>query len=458
MKNILGWVKSNIVVVASLLVILIAIPAGFVFASGWNKKIRTAREAEAKDAMSALSPQKTTVNYTVPAAMPGEKSLEVKAVPSKELTQWFAAERAKVKEEVAAVVKEATAFNNKGRRPLIDGLFPRPANAREGDAKLLEFIGVLSGRRDGSVPSAYATMLQKYGAGDKAEAGKIATALKDLDQRVRDSNGNRPLTNDELDELTKQLVDRRIGEMRRRAQEVSFFASPASFTTPQAKVLTGYHQIPVYPGSDVPTLEQAFVNQWDFWVLEDIVAAIAKANSTPEGDRLPVEQAPVKRIVSLNVKLPPIPGYSIADRVPQTGSRESDGSSEFAAEPPFPGGVPVDKRVSITGRKTDTEANKVYDVRIADLEVIVASDRLQALLSALSQTNFMTVIDLDMESVDVWAEMADGYYYGPDHVVKARIMIETVWLRSWMTPFMPVAIANNIGAELPEEEAAPGGE
>jgi hypothetical protein len=455
-KNILGWVKSNVVVVASLLVILVAIPAGFVFASGWNKKIRTAREAEAKEAIGALSPQKTTVNYSVPAAMPGEKSLEVKAVPSKELTAWFAAERAKVKREVEEVVKEATAFNNKGRQPLIDGLFPQPANARERDAKLLEFIGVLSGRRDGSLPSAYATMLQKYGAGDKAEAGKIATALKDLDQRVRDSNGNRPLTNDELDELTKQLVDRRIGELRRRAQEVSFFASPASFSTPQAKVLTGYHRIPVYPGADVPTLEQAFVFQWDFWVLEDIVAAVARANTSADGDPLPVEQAPVKRIVSLNVKLPAIPGYEMADRVSQAGSRESEGSFESGVEPPFPGGVPIDKRFSITGRKSDVEANKVYDVRVAELEVIVASDRVQTLLSALSQTNFMTVIDLDMENVDVWAELGDGYYYGPDHVVKATIMVETIWLRSWMTPYMPFSIANNIGAELPEDEGSGG--
>ena len=449
MKNILGWVKSNLVIVISIVVILVAIPAGFVFANGWNKKIRTAREAEAKEALTKLS--KTTVTYTVPAAMPGEKSLEMKAVPSKQLTEWFAAERARVSAEVESVVKDATAFNQKGRKPLIDGLFPSAGNPRERDAKLLEFIQTLSGRRDGSQASAYELMLKKYGAGEKAEAARIASALKDMDQRVRDSNGNRQLTAEELDALTKQLVDRRVGEMRRRAQEVSFFATPSVFATDSGRRMTGYHNIPVAPGADVPTLEQAFVYQWDFWVLEDVIAAIDQANTTDDGERLSVERAPVKRVISLNIKNPPIPGYGIQDPRQQVGSRDSE-SESAAVEPPFPGGVPLDKRESVTGRKTDEENNKVYDVRVAELVVVVASDKVQELLSALSQTNFMTVIDLDMEGIDVWGDLRDGYYYGPDHVVKATIVIETVWLRSWLTPFMPFAIANNLGAELPESE------
>lgn len=451
MKNVLGWVKSNLVVVISLVVILIAIPAGFVVSSGWNKKIKTGREAEAKDAMSKLS--KTTVTYSVPAVMPGEQSLDLKAVPNKKLTEWFAAERARAKAEVESVVKDATAFNQKGRKPLIDGLFPKAGNPRDRDSKLLEFIQILSGRREGNQPSAYDLLLKKHGAGDKAESAKIASTLRDMDQRVRDSNGNRQLTSDELEALTKQLVDRRIGEMRRRAQEVSFFATPAVFATDSGRRMNGYHNIPVNPGSDVPTHEQAFVYQWDFWVLEDVVAAIERANTSPDGERLAVERAPVKRIISLNVKNPPIPGYGIPDPRQQGRSSESEDESG-SAEGPFPGGVPLDRRVSVTGRTTNINSNKVYDVRVAELVVVVASDKLQTLLSALSQTNFMTVIDLDMESIDVWGDLKDGYYYGPDHVVKATIVIETVWLRSWLAPFMPMAIANNIGADLPEEDGA----
>ena len=40
MKGLLGWVKSNLLIVVPLVLAIIAMPVGIYFSSGWNKKIR----------------------------------------------------------------------------------------------------------------------------------------------------------------------------------------------------------------------------------------------------------------------------------------------------------------------------------------------------------------------------------------------------------------------------------
>ncbi len=444
MKNILGWIKSNIIIVISVVVIMVSMPVGYVFSSGWNKKIRVAREAEAKKALTDVT--NSMVTYTLPAAMPGDKPLELRAVPTAAMTAWFKEQRERVLAEVKGVVAEASAFNRKDRKPLVEGLFPGSGRAREIDQKIFAFMNALCGDREQNQPSSYQRLIDDVGAGDRAEATKVASALKDLRDRMMSANGNRALTAEESVALSKQLTDRRIGELRRRAQEVSFYASVGAFSIDSNQQRAGWSTVPVNRPSGVPTLNECFVFQWDYWVIQDTLGALARANEDASGDPLTVERAPVKRLVSMLIKDPPI--YSA---MPSDPSRER--SSSNAPEPvfAFPGGVPLDKSFSVSGRKTDADNNKVYDVRVVELTLIVASDELQAVLSAFSQTNFMTVIDLDLEDVDPWAELKDGYYYGPDHVVKATIGIESVWLRSWLAPFMPATIANNLGAEVPDD-------
>ena len=110
------------------------------------------------------------------------------------------------------------------------------------------------------------------------------------------------------------------------------------------------------------------------------------------------------------------------------------------------------QRVTHTGRQS-SKSNSVYDVRHATLEVIVASDRIGALLAALTAQNLMTVTGLSLEEVEVSEDLAGGYFYGnEDHVVRATIDIETVWLRFWTSGAMPAAVREFLGVVLPEPE------
>lgn len=447
MKNILGWVKSNLVIVISLAVILVSLPLGYVFSSSWNKKVRTAREAEAKKALTDINA--TTVTYALPAAMPGDKPLEVRAVPTTKLTSWFQEQRERVGAEVKGVVTQATEFNQKARKPLVNGLFPEASNRREEEQLIFAFVAALCGDTDRGTPSAYQRLLTRYNTGERTDATKLAGTLHDLSERLKAANGNRALTVEENVALVKQLTDRRIGELRRRAQEVTFYASVAAFSVGTTQQQAGWSNVPVTKPATVPTLDECFIYQWDYWVIEDVIAALARANTDESGESLMVERAPVKRLVSLLIKDPPIYGDGSA-QPGASGDREFGGSSGPEPVYAFPGGVPLDLSVSVSGRKTNPTENAVYDVRTLELTLIVASDRLQTVLSAFSQTNFMTVIDLDLVDVDPWAELKDGYYYGPDHVVKATIGIESVWLRSWLGPLMTPVVANNIGYEAAE--------
>jgi hypothetical protein len=448
LKKILGWIKANLVIVISLVVILVSLPLGYVFSNSWNKKIRTGREAEAKKALSDINA--TTVTYALPAAMPGDKPLEVKAVPTTKLTNWFAEQRELIEAEVEGVVAQATEFNQKARKPLVTGLFPQASNRRDEEQRIFAFIEELCGDPDRDKPSAYQRLISRFNAGERSDAGKLASTLHDLSERLKAANGNRALTVEEDAALTKQLTDRRIGELRRRAQEVTFYASVGAFSVDSQQQQAGWSKVPVAKPSGVPTLDECFIFQWDYWVIEDILSAIARANTDQSGEELMVERGAVKRLVSLRIKDPPIYGDGSSQPAP---SRDREFGAASVAEPvfAFPGGVPLDLSVSVTGRKTNASENPVYDVREVELTLIVASDRLQSVLSAFSQTNFMTVVDLDLADVDPWAELKDGYYYGPDHVVKATIGVESVWLRSWLGPLMSPAVANNIGYQAADD-------
>lgn len=445
MKNVLAWVKSNLLIVICTAVILISLPVGFVFSSKWNKEIRTKREEAARGALSELT--KASVTYGLPAALPGEKPIEVRGVPTTAMTEWFKAERARVEAEVSGVIAKGEAFNKGSHEVLVKGLFPRAASQRAEGQAILEFVNVLIGRPEAGQPSAYERLFSRFNAGPKADAVRIAEIIKDLNERQREANGNRQLTAEEEDGLRKELVDRRMGELRRRAQEISFFADPSIFQVSGRQQLMGFSGVPITRPEQLPTIDQAFVNQWDYWVISDLLAAISRANTSPEGELLDVERATVKRIVSIQLKDPPVvPPNEFATPGARPSEFESSGPEpEFA----FEGGVPLDRSKSITGRKSDRENNKVYDTREAILTIIISTDKLQQFLSALSQTNFMTVIDLDLAEVDVWAHLADGYYYGSDHVMQCTLTIESIWLRSWLQPLMPYGSHVNAVGELP---------
>jgi hypothetical protein len=398
----MAWVKANGAIVALCAVIVVVLPVSYIGSSMWNKRIRGSRENEVNKAMLDLNALR--ISYVLPAALPGgTATTQVLDAPNQRMTEFFREHRKKLEEQVVQVVEAAQRVNQADHRPLIDGLFPQPANRH----KTLDLAEALVGKE--GRPSAYETLLKSINAGGPADPVQLQSALDEYRmqriENVQQLTNRENLTEQEQAELRRELGTLRLGYYQRRAQEISVYAGPESLPA----------DIPKAIPSPPPTVDTCFVWQFDYWMIADLLRAIDNAN-TIDGQRVGVERALVKRIESMKLD-PLIP----ARTVQQTES---------------PDGPPPGPRNRLTGRG----GNPLYDVRNADLTLLVSSARLGELINAFSRTNFMTVIGLEFEDVDSWAHLEDGYYYGPDHVVRVRITVETVWLRNWTTPLMPPAI------------------
>jgi hypothetical protein len=211
---------------------------------------------------------------------------------------------------------------------------------------------------------------------------------------------------------------------------------------------------------------QMFDWQWQYWIKHDILMGLHEANK-PYGS---VVDAPVKRLVALTVLDGPLPqapgaaetgparGGSPGGFGPAGGGGRRGGRQPAAPQAGRTGGgpdpsreVPLDYSVSFTGR-TD---NALYDVRIVELVVVVETAKIPEVFDALAGQNFITIIaPVQVASVDLYAAIRDGYFYGPAPVSELTLTLETIWLREWTAQFMPVELKQALG--IPTEAGKPG--
>lgn len=440
MKPALEWIKSHVWIVVLTAIILVVLPTGFVFSSMWNKSIRTTREKEVNDDLAKL--KQTSVAYTEQELIPGEAPIARTDAPNDKLTEWFQARRAEQSQQVERVVSLANEHNRRSHAPLVQGLFPAPTPG-QGPAKAIEMARAIVPGARGKEPSAYERLLASIEAGAPPDPVQVAMILNDLKQTEIDkltagAKSGQEVTAEEQEQILKRLVSQRIGEYQRRSEQFSVYATMAVFTGAAP-------EIPKEMPSRPPQLDDCFLWQHDYWTVSDILAAVAGANTGDDGKLTPVTRSVVKRIESLELEPLSFP--------------DAPGEGEVVANAdPKAGLLPVSFAQSVTGRGA---TNLLYDIRKAKLTVVVSMERLPEFLSAIARTNFMTVTDLDLESVDVWRDLERGYFYGSEAVVKATLSLETVWLRSWTQPLMPAGIRSRLGIpeESPEEDGtgeAPG--
>ncbi len=434
MKTVLDWIKGHVAVVALAAIILVSLPSAFAVSSVLNRGLRKSREAEVNKDLKDIDA--APVTYTLPPVTPGGEAITHRAAaPNETITRWFREQRQARDAQVGEVVKIAAEINSAGHEMLLQGLFPKPPDA-DSVFKRMEFVDLLSGRED--VPSVYQRLFDSVHAGPPADPVRIAEELAEVSdrekERIKAEFGKDEMTPEQKDEMIRKLVGQRLGRYQQRAKEISFYAT--------MDCLGPHPNPPRRAFTDVDrdaALWQCFEWQWDYWVTADILRAIAEANSA-NGRWMPLEQSVVKRVERIRI-----------DRLPVGGGENSEETAMAAG----PGQAPLDPNYSITGRRT-SKANTLYDVRPMDLEVIVDSSRVIDLINAISRTSFMTVIGCELRTADPRSDLGEGYYYGDDHVMRAKLRIETVWLRSWTVPLMPPELRQALGIEpAPEGTAAP---
>jgi len=442
LKNVLPWLKKNWIIPSLCVVMLVVLGTAWWFSSGWNEQIRESQQKVASDLLNQVN--NTKVTYALPIVAGDAKAVELSSAPNAVLTQKFAERKKQLLEQREGVVKVAEAFNKGDKKPLIDGLFPAPAAGQE-QLKPLEFVQKLAGNPAQGTQSAYQGLLDSIRAGGPVVSTQLEAQLNDIlrreTEKIRGNGGARELTPTEKESLSRLLLDARRAEYVRRANEISVYADMSIFPSsgvaggggsggnvPGMGAVSGANQILLAAPATPPNVRQTFLWQSDFWLLQDVFAIVRNANTGPGGKLTGERDSVVKRIERIEI----LPWRA------QTAT-EGVGGEMAGAAPPVPG----EFKDSISGHSDG--ASTEYDVRRARVTMIVSSARLPELFNAVGRSNFAFVTGFAMDKVDGWQDLAQGYYYGDENVVRVLLDLEFTWLRSWTEPLFPDAIRKGLG-------------
>ncbi|MEM6333194.1 MAG: hypothetical protein AAF823_07640 [Planctomycetota bacterium] len=464
MTNVLNWLRNNPISVAAIVVSLVALGI-FGYAHLRNGALQ-ARMAEQSRDLSTLSNLKSqTVNY--PNSDPTQPEIAVRNISINQgVIDEFKIIYSEFDEQFTNLYDYTLEQNRAGKAAMLDGLFPSPANPsipfdarvryKDSLVALLQPPPPTNDDSESNTPAP-----PRLDAGTPPTEERVATEVFDAQERTENSIISSRLEA-ETEGFTADEQEDILAEKRQALLDV------LTDTASNFSVYAGQPGTPEFPfvvaqWADLntsPPIDLIWEAQMQLWVLEDVVSAIATANRDAQAKSggTGVVGSVVKRLLRLDVE-PGYVGLSNPGMADDSTNRPTGGfsfggdprgrSSNAALIAGDAGSLirspeqaqPDNFVVSPTGRMT----NGVYIVRHAVLNAHVSFNEINLLMEAVKQTNFMTVIDVDILQVDEFDVMADRYFYGSDDVVEVRMRIEVLYLREWLEPYMPSDIRRQLG-------------
>jgi len=442
MSGVLTFVKRNIWIVLLTIVTIAILPTAYVFSSGWNKSLREELERQANEAYRSVD---VTVEYRALQIDPSEEPVATPGVaPNPHLNDFYSQLRESQKEQLESVITRAQEFNQRGREPLIDGLFPEPTGGlAQAETKRIAMGEQFTLRKP---DNAYQRLLDSINAGPPVDIPTLSDQIDDLIARRQDEReAELGAQQQDLDEeakaaLQEDLVNLRLASYAARASEISVYADVSIFPGLDA-TFNVLPQVFPNPLGQPPPLFVCYLWQHDYWTLQDVFDAIRDMNTDQLGELTVVTDSLVKRIISLSID-GPVAAVRGAP-LPQTAVTGPDMQQ-----------VGTDYGYSVTGRYTHAD-NRLYDVRIVNLSLVTDWERLPELFDGFAKTNFISVLDFDARPVNLFADLNLGYYYGEKRVIQVDMQLEVLLLRSWTEPYMPESVREQLGMP-PRPEPMPG--
>ena len=407
----MDFVKKNLLSIIALVIGLAGLIGGWIVSNGMTK---SQIEEVRRDAVGAAnSINGIQVDYELPALRPGEEPWSMSRVtPNARMTQLVSEQLTALVAQSEEVRQAAIAHNSEGKTPLVQGLFPKPQNE---EAERIS----LSAQMVARWPTAHDSLLERSGAGGPIDAQQMAARLttqrQQMVERILGSRANQELSAFEQQEITDDLAKSRLGLLKNHADSLTVFGERDMFV-----------KLTEVPADGLVTRDRYQTLFWDwqhaYWVHEDILEAAVKANEGAGG----ISNAPVKRIFSITLG----PAYTTEVT---TGSLSQPIAEDYSQ--------------SFTGR---VGGNALFDLRYVTVDAIIDLARLPEIENAISEANFMTLIDLDYYEINPDQDLREGYFYGDQSLVRAQMRIETVWLRSWIEQYLPPRVREAMG--LPVED------
>jgi hypothetical protein len=451
MTKVLDWVRGNVATVVCGAVIVATLVLAPWLSGSLVAGVRKSAEERARKASEIAAFERTEVRVEIP----GEGLRSATGVVNASLLDEYERITSRLREDAEQVRRIAVSHNRKERGVLVPNVFPEPPPSRR---ETVQFD------MHRSLEQAYRDLLRSVRAGSPPSAAEVGAELQRRESQFI-TNSLRKRSREDLDEserlaLREELVKARLVRYGETARGISFYASVDALDLPPAPERTR-----VSPST-------LFDWQWCFWIAEDLLQALADANRNAPS----VIEAPVKRVVELSVLtgVPTSPpasgggsfgggggfgggmGAGIGGRRGMDADDFGDGIDAgangglggAASQQPL-GPVRIDASVeapldfsrSITGRVS----NSIYDVRLVELVMVVATEQLPVVFDAIARRNFMTVIDVKVRPADAFEAARQGFIYGVEPVSEVTATIETVWLREWTAPFMPGDLRSALG-------------
>ncbi len=449
MKHAMAWIKSNPITVVSIIVVLLSLGfLGWVHLRGAALEARMSQRQQVASNISGLRSSPIEVPPTDPDAPQDQRTVTVNQWVIDTMDDIYG----RIGSEYQKIRDQAVQINQEGHLPLVENLFPETERADlpfvAQEQYLRSFEVMLSDPAEEieeGLPSLAA--LPRLDAGLPPPNEEIQAAVARVEYEFRSAPGlsGQQLTPEEQQTLFNEQRQKAIELMTYRAESLGIYADP-DMQSPDYP----FDILPWALQNERPKPYQLWEGQIELWFQQDIARAIVLANDLGNGAS-GVLTSPVKRLVKIDV----LPGYVGLHTLGAMSTSPVAVSADGLYSAPAGGmtGTP-DRRLpdNFYASPTGRVSNALYDVRHARLTVLIDFARLPRLFNALSQVNFMTVLKVEMEDVDEYEALQQGYVYGPnDDVVQVTLTLESVWLRDWTQAYMPNLVQQYLGLRDPTE-------
>ena len=449
-KKVQAWAKDNLLLVILGGASVAALAGGYFAADMMTASVM--EEAQSKAAR--MSELKDLERTQVTLEVPGQAPFSANAIVNQKLLEEYQSRMDTLRKDSAQVREFAVQRNRGTHQPFMSLRLQKGDPALEQihldffDAASAAYAKLLSQSRIGSVP-------------DEAEVQAFLVRRKEQFIASDLKKGqNEQLNAQEAEALSRELGNARLQSYNEAARDFAMYADPETLRVPTA---------PFKKDSPEVVLPSLWRQQWEFWVLSDILAAFAKVNG-PDAN---VQAAAVKRIDEVRFVGPIGAGGAApagGDGAAQAGDASAgDGSmgDGTMGDGSMAGGMgmtgtPIDPAMPVTldnfaASFTGRRSNQLYDVFATDVTFVCETARIPQVFDALAQQNFITITMASIRPEDPFEAAEEGYIYGPAHVSLVRLRLESVWLREGTGPLMPDPVRKRLGTSGTLAGAAPAG-
>ncbi len=411
-------VKKNIVSIICGVIAILAIIASFVPLTGWFESLGQDVKSRANvhgSLNGLLTKQRSlpNVNLDQPTAPP------LTQFPTDFIIRAADEVNQKSIADISELQKKAVALS---QRPPIGNSLPRPTNAqlfsfRDEYEQLMDVRGRISDAAKRSTllvvkELAPGVSLRAGQPPSDAEVERVRASERDRIVRAqlrRDDKG-KPLNEAEVQEAVVKRMSEIPDELRK-----SVAASSAVYVNPDTlQVVEG-----IIGSRALPNLQTVWSANYGYWVQSDILEQIARAN---QGARNVLE-SPVKHIISIRFS-------------EEAQPKPAAGGNDFGSF----GGTEATTPMSVTKRSS----NSLYDVVAVELVLVVDATRIPEILLALSRNKYLTVMEMNVNSIDASQAVLNGFFYSGDRnlnpVVQLELRCEMLVMTEWLFPLMPEVV------------------